>query len=306
MTILLISKYQDFATWRETFHTLLPGIELRHWPEVGDPADVEMILAWKGPEGALQGFPNLRLICSLGQGVDHLFRYDDLPVDVPMVRLVDDGMRRQMTAYVIAAVTRRLCRMAEYEAAREWHPLAAYDPAATTVGVLGLGALGRNVVETLAHLGFAVRGWSRNPAFIPGVECFNGSGSLAEMLGGCDMVCCLLALTSETRGILDARAFAAMKPGTYLINSARGGHVVEPDLLAALESGQIDGATLDVFEEEPLPADNPLWGHPKVTVTPHISAVTLPYSCAEQIADNYKRMKAGQPLLNAVDPVREY
>ena len=221
MTILLISKYQDFATWRETFHTLLPGIELRHWPEVGDPADVEMILAWKGPEGALQGFPNLRLICSLGQGVDHLFRYDDLPVDVPMVRLVDDGMRRQMTAYVIAAVTRRLCRMAEYEAAREWHPLAAYDPAATTVGVLGLGALGRNVVETLAHLGFAVRGWSRNPAFIPGVECFNGSGSLAEMLGGCDMVCCLLALTSETRGILDARAFAAMKPGAYLINSGK-------------------------------------------------------------------------------------
>jgi glyoxylate/hydroxypyruvate reductase A len=309
MAIVLISASQDIAAWRESFDALLPGIELRSWPDIGEPADIEMAIVWKAPEGALQGLVNLRLICSLGQGVDHLFRFDDLPPGVPIVRLVDDAMRRQMTVYVIAAVTRRLCRMAEYEsgqAAREWRPLAAYDPSATTVGVLGLGALGRDVAETLSGLGFAVRGWSRNPAFIPGVECFNAKVNFAEMLGPCHMVCCLLALTSETRGILDAAAFAAMKPGGYVINSARGGHLVEADLLAALETGQLDGATLDVFEEEPLATDSPLWDHPKVTVTPHVSAVTLVNSCAEQVAENYKRMKAGHPLLNAVDPDREY
>ena len=309
MAIVLISSSQDIAAWRESFANLLPDVELRQWPDIGDTNEIDMAITWKAPEGALKTMPNLRLICSLGQGVDHLFRYGDLPSGVPVVRLVDDSMRRQMTAYVIAAVTRRLCRMADYgpyQAEGEWHPLAAYDPAETTVGVLGLGALGRDLAETLAGLGFSVRGWSRNPAFIPGVECFNGSVNFAEMLGPCDTVCCLLALTAETRGILDAAAFAAMKPGAYVINSARGGHLVEADLLAALKSGQIDGATLDVFEAEPLAERNPLWDHPKVTVTPHISAVTLVHSCAEQVAENYKRMKAGHPLLNRVDPAREY
>ena len=309
MAIVLISASQDIAQWRESFAALLPGVELRHWPDIGVADEIDMAIAWKAPEGALKSLPNLRLICSLGQGTDHLFRFDDLPPGVPITRLVDDSMRRQMTAYVIAAVTRRLCRMADYAALQakgEWHPLAAYDPAAAVVGVLGLGALGRDAAEKLAGLGFEVRGWSRNPAFIPGVECFNGKRSLAEMLGPCDMVCCLLALTSETLGILDARAFAAIKPGAYLINSARGGHVVEADLLAALDSGHLDGATLDVFEAEPLAADSPLWDHPKVELTPHISAVTLVQSCAGQIAENYRRMTAGQPLLHVVDPAREY
>ena len=309
MAIVLISSSQDIAAWRESFANLLPDVELRQWPDIGDAGEIDMAMAWKAPEGALASMPNLRLICSLGQGVDHLFRYDDLPSGVPVVRLVDDSMRRQMTAYVIAAVTRRLCRMADYErhrAARQWHPLAAYDPAATTVGVLGLGALGRDVAETLLGLGFRVRGWSRSPRFITGAECFNGRHELGEMLGACHMVCCLLALTAETRGILDSAAFAAMKPGAYVINSARGGHLVEADLVAALQSGHIAGATLDVFEEEPLPADSPLWSHPEVTLTPHISAVTLVQSCAGQIAENYRRMKAGEPLLHRVDPAREY
>ena len=309
MAIVLISASQDIEEWRKVMAPLLPGVELRHWPDIGAADEIDMAIAWKAPEGAFEALPNLRLICSLGQGVDHLFRYGDLPPGVPITRLVDESMRRQMTAYVIAAVTRRLCRMADYapqQAAREWRPLAAYDPAATTVGVLGLGALGRDVAGKLANLGFRLRGWSRNPKDIPGIDCFAGKESLGDMLGGCHMVCCLLALTPETRGILDRDAFAAMKPGAYLINSARGGHVVEADLLAALDSGRLAGATLDVFEEEPLPAGSPLWGHPKVTVTPHISAVTLAHSCAEQIAANYRRMKAGDPLLNSVDPARKY
>ena len=145
MAIVLISSSQDIAAWRESFANLLPDVELRQWPDIGDAGEIDMAMAWKAPEGALASMPNLRLICSLGQGVDHLFRYGDLPSGVSVVRLVDDSMRRQMTAYVIAAVTRRLCRMADYadlQAKGEWHPLAAYDPAAAVVGVLGLGALG--------------------------------------------------------------------------------------------------------------------------------------------------------------------
>ena len=309
MAIVLISTSQDIALWRESFAPLLPGVEVRHWPEIGDGSDIDMALAWKPPAGVYEAMPNLRLICSLGQGVDHLFLHDDLPPGVPIVRLIDESMRRQMTAYVVAAVTRRLCRMAEYaprQGLHQWGSVGAYDPADTTIGVLGLGALGRDAAEKLLGLGFPVRGWSRSPKIIPGAECFAGMSALGEMLSACDIVCCLLALTTETRGILNRQTFAAMKPGAYLINSARGGHVVEAELLAALDEGHIAGATLDVFEEEPLPADNPLWDHPKVTVTPHISAVTLAHSCVGQIAENYRRMQAGEPLINEVDPAREY
>ncbi len=199
--------------------------------------------------------------------------------------------------------------MAGYEvlqAERRWRMLEAFDPAETTVGVLGLGALGGDTAEKLAALGFRVRGWSRAPREIAGIESFAGPGALAGMLGACDMVCCLLPLTGATRGILDAAAFAAMKPGAYLVNTARGEHVVEADLVAALDAGQLSGATLDVFAAEPLPAHSPLWDHPRVTVTPHVSAVTLARSCADQIADNYKRLLDGHPLINAVDPAREY
>ena len=309
MAIVLISKSQDIDEWREIMGRLLPGVELRAWPEVGDAGDIDMAITWKAPAGALGSLPNLKLICSLGQGVDHLFARGDLPAGVPVVRLVDDSMRRQMTAYVVAAVLRRLCRMEDYatsQAERRWQALDAYDPAETRVGVMGLGALGGDVAEKLALLGFGVAGWSRTKKHIAGVDGFAGKATLDAFLGACDVVCCLLPLTSETRGILDARAFAAMRKGAYLINSARGAHMVEEDLVAALDSGRLAGATLDVFRTEPLPEDSPLWSHPKVTVTPHASSVTLARSCAGQIAENYRRLKDGRPLINTVDPAREY
>ena len=309
MAILLISQFQKVEEWREVMAPLLPGVEWRAWPVIGAASEIDMAVTWKAQPGVFDGLPNLRLICSLGQGVDHLFKHGDLPAGVPIVRLVDESMRRQMTAFVIAAVLRRLCRMAGYEALQaeqRWQPLEAFDPAETTVGVLGLGALGGDTAVKLAALGFRVRGWSRTPKQIAGVESFAGGGALAEMLGPCDMVCCLLPLTSQTRGILDADAFAAMKPGAYLVNTARGEHLVEADLIAALDAGQLAGATLDVFNAEPLPASSALWAHPKLTVTPHASAVTLARSCAGQIADNYKRLLDGRPLINAVDPAREY
>ena len=309
MAIVLIFKSQDFETWRGLIAEHLPGVELRNWPDVGDAGEIDMAMAWKAPAGALASLPSLRLVYSLGQGVDHLFLHGDLPEGVAVCRLVDDSMRRQMTAYVVGAVLHHLCRMAGYAASQiehRWQPLEPYDPGETRIGVLGLGALGGDVAEKLLALGFRVSGWSRSAKDIAGVDGFVGRAALAEFLGPCDVVCCLLPLTAETRGMLDAAAFSAMKPGAYLINSARGGHVVEDDLLAALETGHIAGATLDVFETEPLPDASPFWDHPRVTVTPHASSVTLARSCIDQIAENYRRLQDGRPLINTVDPAMGY
>ncbi len=309
MAILHISTSENGDEWRAALAELLPGVELRIWPDVGDPAEIEMALAWKAPPGALAALPNLRCICSLGQGVDHLFAHGDLPEGVAVVRLVDESMRRQMSAYALAAVLRRHRLMADYaalQAERRWTALAAPDPAETRVGVMGLGALGSDLARKLAALEFRVAGWSRTRKELANVETFAGREGLAPFLADCDIVCCLLPLTPETRGILNAETFALMKEGAYLVNVARGGHLVEADLIAALRAGRLSGATLDVFETEPLPPESPLWSEPGVTVTPHISAVTLVRSCAPQVAENYRRLRAGEPLLNRVDPTRGY
>ncbi len=309
MALLLIGPQRDGDDWRREMETLVPGIDFRVWPEVGRVEDVAMAMTWKPPAGELQRYPNLGCICVLGQGVDRLLYGSELPAGVPIVRLVDDAMARQMSSYVLAAVLRHHHRMADYgrlQRARRWRDLDVPDPAETRVGILGLGALGGDLAHKLKALGFEVAGWSRTAKDIAGVETCAGRDALGPFLGGCDIVVCLLPLTPETRDILDARAFRAMKPGAYLVNAARGHLVVEDDLLAALDTGQLSGACLDVFRSEPLPRGHPLWRHPEVTVTPHVAAFTLMRSAAPQIAENYRRLRDGRPLLNLVERERGY
>ena len=309
MALLLIEPQRDADDWRREMETLVPGIDFRIWPNVGRVEDVAMVMTWKASAGELQRYPNLGCICVLGQGVDRLLHGSELPAGVPIVRLVDDGMARQMSAYVLAAVLRHHCGMADYERlqrARRWRDLDVPDPAERRVGILGLGALGGDLADKLKALGFRVAGWSRTPKDIDGVETSAGRDALEPFLGGCDIVVCLLPLTAETRDILDARAFRAMKRGAYLVNSARGHLVVEDDLRAALEAGRLSGACLDVFRAEPLPREHPLWRHPRVTVTPHVAALTLAPSAAPQVAENYRRVRDGRPLINLVDRARGY
>ena len=309
MALLLISSGTDAATWRKEIEALLPEVDFRVWPETGAVEDIEMVMAWKAPAGAYAPYPNLECICSLGHGVDHIFADPDLPAGVPIIRLVDDSMQRQMSVFVLAAVLRHLCHMEDYAALQRehrWEDLGPPEPADYTVGVLGVGALGTDLAGKLLTLGFRVAGWSRTPKNIEGVEGFVGRGELDRFLGTCDAVACLLPLTPDTRGIIDARAFAAMKQGAWLINTARGAHVVDEDLVAALDSGKLAGATLDVFREEPLAADHPFWTHPKVAITPHASALTLAGSVAPQIVDAYRRVREGRPLVNIVDPSQQY
>ncbi len=309
MALLLIGEPRDAEGWRRELEALVPGLDFRVWPQVGRREDVVMVMTWKPPAGELKRYPNLGCVCVLGHGVDTILAGDELPDGVPVVRLVDRSMARQMSAYVLAAVLRHHCRMADYERlqrARRWRGLDAPDPTATRVGILGLGALGRDLAPKLVALGFRVAGWSRTPKDIDGVETSAGRDALEPFLGRCNIIVCLLALTPETRGILDARAFRAMKQGAYLVNPARGHHVVDDDLVAALDAGGLSGACLDVFRAEPLPRGHPFWRHPKVTVTPHAAALTLAPSAAPQVAENYRRARDGRPLLNLVERARGY
>jgi glyoxylate/hydroxypyruvate reductase A len=309
MALLFISKSDDPDAWRAMLAEGLPDLDVRVWPEAGDLSEIEYALAWKPEPGLLARFPNLKLIQSLGMGVDHIFVDPDLPAGVPVARLVDPDMVRQMGEYVIFAALRHHRRMDEYDANQRaglWRQAGLRDTPLVRAGVLGLGAIGSDTSMKLAALGFQVAGWSRTPKSLEGIESFHGDDGFAAFLQRTDILVCLLPLTPETLGILDAAAFAALPKGAYVINLARGGHVVEDDLLAAIDRGHIAGATLDVFQTEPLPDGHPFWAHPKIHVTPHIAGLTNPRTSAAQVIENIRRVRSGEAPLNLVDAARGY
>ncbi len=309
MTLVFISQSDDPALWTRMLQAAIPELEVRVWPEVGEAADVDVALVWKPPRGALREFPNLRLIASLGMGVDHIFADPELPAGVPVARLVDEDITVQMAEYVALGALYFLRRLDEYEdlqRQRSWRRLAPTTASACPVGILGLGVIGTRAAALLRAIGFPVAGWSRTEKRLEGVACFHGEDGLDPFLARSNLLVCLLPLTPGTEGLIDAGLLARLPRGACLINCARGGHVVEADLLAALHSGQLHGALLDVFRDEPLPADHPFWTHPRVRLTPHIAGVTRPEAAAAQVVENIRRVRAGEPVLNRVDPARGY
>jgi len=309
VALLFVSDSDDPAAWRRELAALLPDLEVRVWPEAGAAEDVRYALVWKPEPGLLAGFPKLELIQSLGMGVDHIFLDQALPAGVPVARLVDPNMVGQMSEYVLLAALRAHRLADRYDAQQRehrWRRHSIPDTERTGVGVMGLGALGRDAAEKFRALGFRTRGWSRSAKRIEGIDTFHGPEGLEPFLAGTDILVCLLPFTPETENIVNAGTLAALPRGAHVINSARGGLVVEEDLLAALDEGHLGGATLDVFRREPLPKGHPLWGHPKVHVTPHVAALTNPRTAAAEVADNIRRIRAGKPPLNLVDPKRGY
>jgi glyoxylate/hydroxypyruvate reductase A len=277
---------------------------MRIWPETGRVEDVVAALVWKHPEGALRRFPNLKLIINLGAGVDPIFADPQLPDGIPIVRLVDPELTRGMTEYVVLhvlAMHRRMPELAAAQRAARWNYIHPPDTRLTRVGLMGLGNLGSHAAEMLARHGFRLSGWSRRPKTLPGVDCFHGRDQIGRFLEGCDIVVCLLPLTAETTDLIDASVLAQFPRGAAFINAGRGPIVVETDLVAALDSGRLRHAVLDVFRTEPLPPDHPLWRHPQVTVTPHNATAGHPRTAAPQIVDNIRRVLAGQAPLNVVD-----
>ncbi len=309
MALVFYSTGDDPVAWRREVLKLMPDLDFRLWREMGDPADIDIALVYKPPPGELKRMPNLKAILSLGAGVDYFFNHDDLPDGVPLARLIDPKLTKAMTEYVEFAVLRHHRHIDEFER-RQGEARWEYElPPATgerRVGVMGLGVLGGDAARSLAALGFAVAGWSRTPKELDGIESFHGEAGLAPFLARTDILVCLLPHTAATEGIIDARTLAALPEGAYVVNTARGVHVVEEDLLAALEGGHIAGATLDVFRQEPLPAAHPFWAHPKVLVTPHIAAAGFPHSAAPGVVENIRRTRAGEPLLDLVDVAAGY
>ncbi len=309
MALLLKTEAGRGDSWRRALLAADPGLDLRQWPEVGDPADIEYALVWFPPKGALKSYPNLKVIFSIGAGIDHLASDPELPKGVPIVRMVEPGLTAGMTEFVLMSVLyhhRFMLDYAEQRRNKVWREIDQVPPWDRRVGIMGLGVLGGDVAEKLVALSFDVAGWSRSPKDLPGVACFHGPGGFIPFLNRSDILVCLLPLTAETKGILDARAFAALPEGAALVSVARGPQVVEADLLAALETGRLGAATLDVFQTEPLPPESPFWDHPRVVLTPHVASLTIPKTASEFVIDNIRRHQAGQPLLHAVDPDQGY
>lgn len=307
-TLLFVSPTDNSESWRRELVKRMPDLEVRVWPDIGDPAAVTCALVWKPPPGVLASLPNLKVILSLGAGVEPMLADSTLP-DVPLVRMVADGLTDDMAAYVVLQVLRWQRRVDDYtgqQRAGVWKRLGHRPASEVSIGILGLGVLGEAAARALLPLGFRVMGWSRSPKDIPGVETLHGDAGLTELAGRSDFLACLLPLTEGTRGILGERLFAALPPGAVVINAARGGHLVEADLLAALDSGHLGGASLDVFNEEPLPPGHPFWTHPKVHITPHVAGVTHPSRCSDHIVDAIRRAESGRPLLHVVDRTQGY
>jgi glyoxylate/hydroxypyruvate reductase A len=310
MTLALLLKCEDteVAEWCAALTRLLPDQEVRLFPELGNRADIEYALVYAPPPGLLASLPNLKTIFSLWAGIDHLKSDPELP-PVPVVRMVERGMTLGMAQHVALqalAASRNLLVYLRQQRAEVWHQCPYRAPWDWRVGIMGLGALGLAAAHKLRGLDFQVAGWSRSPKDGIDFPCYHGTRQRDEFLAATDILVCLLPLTDVTKGILNGELFARLPRGAVVINCARGGHLVEADLLEALDSGQLGGAALDVFEEEPLPKGHPFWAHPKIVVTPHVAALTGPETAVESIAENIRRLEKGEPPHNEVDFGRGY
>jgi glyoxylate/hydroxypyruvate reductase len=309
MALLFCSSADSAPRWQARLEELSAAIEVRIWPEVGDPTEIEYALVWRPRPGLLASLSNLKLILSLGAGIDHILSDPLLPRGVPIVRLVDPYLIAAMGEYVVLQVLRLHRQDLDYRAqqqARIWRELPQKNAGERPVGILGFGEIGLNTAKKLTGLGFPVSGWTRRPQEVAGYPTYAGAAELPRLLAASEILVCLLPLTGETRGILNASTFGRLKRGAGLVNAGRGGHLVEEHLIAALDSGQLSAAALDVFRDEPLPLDHPFWRHPRILITPHVAGVTNPTTAAPIVLDNIRRFEDGRPLLNRVDPARGY
>jgi glyoxylate/hydroxypyruvate reductase A len=309
MRILLYRGDGVIEPWARDFAQALPQAETVVWEEGQTLAPCDYAVLWAPTPALLGQLARVKAIFLMGAGVDAILKFGDALPDVPVIRLGDAGMGEQMAEYVAYAVLRYFRRFDEYEQqARQgvWNPLAARNKEEFTVGVLGLGKLGIPVAQALRQLGFPVRGWSRTSKDIPGVDCYAGMESLDAFLSGTRVLACMLPLTPETNNLLDRVRLSRLPEGAYLVNVARGAQVAEPDLLALIRSGHIAGATLDVFRNEPLPAPHPFWSEPRITITPHISALTIREEAVRQIAHKITLLEQGEHVADVVDRNRGY
>lgn len=307
MKILLQLPRDRVAEWHAPLEVALPDATIAVWPDA--PANPDYALVWKPPAELFIRARPTRAIFNLGAGVDGLMVVPTLPDDVPVIRLEDAGMAEQMAEYVTLAVLRAYREMDAYAAQQRnglWQPRARIAKASFGVGFLGFGVLGQAVSRALLPFGFPLHAWSRTRKASPGIVSYAGIAELDEFLAKAHALVCLLPATPDTASLLDRVALETLPPGAHLVNVARGGIVVDQDLVALLDNGHLAGATLDVFREEPLPPGHPFWHHPRITLTPHASAITQVDDSVAQIAAKIRRLERGERVTGTVDRARGY
>lgn len=308
MSVALIFNQKPTEEWQRNLQKLLPDTKVEVYPIISNPEDVEFIATWKPHEDYVAEFPNLKVVQSVGAGIDHLL-HTKIPTSIKVTRIIDPALKQEMFEHVLACVMtsmKNLLTYYKYQLKNEWTPKSYKSIGKTTITILGLGEIGKLVAEKLVALGFRVKGWSNSEKNINGVEAFNGKEGLSSAISETDFIVNILPLTNDTEGILNKVFFNQCSKQTVLINVGRGAHLVEKDLLSAIDEKLIKEAYLDVFREEPLPENHPFWKNENIFITPHIASVTNATTALQQVADNYKRMKNKDTLLNEVSLDKGY
>lgn len=294
--------------WLDDLRSALPSADIRLW-QAGDDAPADYAAVWKPVPGILGQRAGLKAVFNLGAGVDAVLQLADLPRHIPLIRIDDGGMAIQMAEYVTYAVLQHFRRFDTYAlqaGTAHWNKLVPRSKADCRIGILGLGVLGARIAESLLHFDFPVHGWSRTGKHVPGIHSFAGNDALDPFLQQSDVLVCALPLTRETHQILARKTLAALPQGAYVINIARGEHIVDEDLVSLIDSHHLSGATLDAFRVEPLPPAHPFWHHPRIQVTPHISAMTVRSEAAQQVAQKIADLELGKPVKGIVDLTQGY
>nr|WP_170948519.1 glyoxylate/hydroxypyruvate reductase A [Bordetella genomosp. 5] len=310
MKVIFSSSHEiEPAEWLDPLAAALPGTEVVMWHADQPVQDADIAVVWNAPDALFARERKLRVAFNLGAGVDALFRLPSLPADLPIVRLEDAGMAVQMAEYAAHALVRASRQFDQYEAQQRegvWQPLPEIDRAAWPVGVLGMGVMGARVATALAALDYPVAGWSRSGKTPDGIEAFGGSAGLSPFLARTRVLINTLPLTPDTRDLISFETMLQLQSGAYIINMGRGAHLVEEDLITLLDQGHVSGATLDVFREEPLPAGHPFWNDKRVTITPHVAALSLRRETIAQVASKIRAFQRGEPVSGMVSRDRGY
>ncbi|MFC3881470.1 2-hydroxyacid dehydrogenase [Algoriphagus namhaensis] len=306
MSLAIICPGKNPEAWIKVIKQHKPELEIQVYPNISAPDKVEVAMVWQHPSGILSEFKNLKMVSSMGAGVDHILTDESISKDLPIVRIVDEKLTWSMTNYVVMGVLnfhRQIERYRQDQKKKVWDMSNPEIP--VKVGVMGVGALGGDVVDKLQYLGFPVMGYGFSEKKNLGFPYYS-KNQLHDFLKEINVLVCLLPLTADTENILNAELFEACNPGTFVVNVARGKHLVDEDLISALDSDHLAGALLDVYRKEPLPKDHPFWDHPKIQFTPHIASVTNPEAAAPQVVENINRMEQNLPLQNRVNRDKGY